>query len=61
MKKTIYFLAIFIVLSACTGGKQKNGNNEPKTTDTISAESIEPISEKPADIAYTQCPLAYGF
>ena len=56
MKKTIYFLAIFIVLSACTGGKQKTGNNEQQTGDTTAAEAI---MEKPADIAYTQCPLAY--
>lgn len=56
MKKTIYYLAIFALLSACTGGKQKNGNNESHMADTT---AIEAIMEKPVDIAYTQCLLAY--
>ncbi len=62
MKKTIYFLAILAILSACTGGKQKTGNNENKesqSADTISAEPIENITKKPAEVSYTQCALAY--
>ena len=56
MKKTIYFLTVFAILSACVGGNQNNGNNEPQTIDTTAAEAI---LEKHADISYTQCPLAY--
>ena len=56
MKKTIYFLTIFVLLSACSGGNQENGNNELQPADTTATEAI---LEKPADIAYTQCPLAY--
>lgn len=56
MKKIIYFLAIFTILSACTSGNQENGNNEQQPADTSAAEAI---LEEPADIAYTQCPLAY--
>jgi hypothetical protein len=56
MKKTIYFLAIFAILSACREGNQENGHNELQPADTTVAEVI---LEKPADIAYTQCPLAY--
>ncbi|MDD2386707.1 MAG: membrane lipoprotein lipid attachment site-containing protein [Bacteroidales bacterium] len=51
MKKIIYLLVILAVLSACTSGNRKNGNNEEKMADTIAAETI--------DIAYMQCPLAY--
>ncbi len=56
MKKSFYFFAIFVVFSACTGSKQKNGNNESQTADKT---VIEAILEKPADISYSQCPLAY--
>ena len=56
MKKTIYFLALFAILSACNSGNQNNGNNELQPADTTSAEAS---LEKPAAIAYTQCPLAY--
>lgn len=54
MKKTIYFLAIFALMSACTSGKQKtdsNENNEQQKTETTTAEST--------DISNTQCRLAY--
>ena len=56
MKKAIYFLTIFAILSACTGGNQKNGNNEQQTAD---ATATEVTTEQPVDISYTQCPLAY--
>ena len=56
MSKTIYSLAIFVMLSACVGGNQQNENNEPQTADTTSAEAL---LEKPADIACKQCPFAY--
>ena len=56
MKKIIYFLASFAILSACTSGNQNNDNNELQPVDTTSAEAI---SENHATIAYTQCPLAY--
>ncbi len=59
MKETIYFSVILAVLSACSGSNQKNGNNELKASDTISAEPIVTIADKPADIAYSQCPLTY--
>ena len=56
MKKIIYFLAIFAIISACGGGNQNNGNSELQSADTTMTETT---AEKPADIAYTQCPLAY--
>jgi Tol biopolymer transport system component len=56
MKQTICFLTILIMLSACSSGKQKSVNNQPQPSDTIAAETT---MKKPADIAYTQCPLAY--
>lgn len=56
MKKTIYYLAIFALLTACTDRNQKNGNNETQMADTTASETN---MEKPADITYTQCPLAY--
>ena len=56
MKKIVYFLAIFAILSACSEGNQENGNNELQPADTAAAEVI---LEEPADIAYPQCPLAY--
>ena len=59
MKKTIYFLAIFALMSACTSGKQKTDNNEQQTAETTTAELTETNMEKRADISYTQCPLAY--
>jgi hypothetical protein len=56
MKQTICFLTILIMLSACSSGEQKSGNNQPQPSDTIAAETT---MEKPAIITYTQCPLAY--
>ncbi len=56
MKQTICFLAILVQLSACNSGEQKSGNNQPQITDTTAAETT---MEKPVDITYTQCPLAY--
>lgn len=56
MKETIYFLSIFAILSACSVGNQENRNNELQPADTT---ATEPILEKPADIAYTQCQFAY--
>ena len=56
MIRTIYFLAIIAILSACTGGEQKSANNELQPADTTATETN---MEKPADITYTQCPLAY--
>ena len=35
MKNTIYFLAIFVLLSVCTGGKQAYGNSESQAVDSI--------------------------
>ncbi len=59
MKKTIYFLAIFAILSACSGSELKTGNNEQQTADKTAADLTGINTEKPTDIAYTQCPLAY--
>ena len=56
MIRTIYYLAIIAILSACTGGKQKSANNELQPADTT---AIKAIVEKPAEISYKQCPLAY--
>ena len=56
MKLTICFLTILVMLSACSSGKQKSGNNQPQPSDTIAAETT---MEKPAIITYMQCPLAY--
>ncbi len=62
MKKTIYFLAIFALMSACTSGKQETGNNEnneQQPADSTIAVHTETTMEKRSDISYTQCPLAY--
>ena len=39
MKKTIYYLAIFALLTACTDRNQKNGNNETQMADTTASET----------------------
>ena len=56
MNRTIYLLAILVTFAACTGGNQKNENAENQIADTTLAEVI---IDEPADIAYTQCSLAY--
>ena len=56
MNKTICFLAILTLLSACKGGEQKTTNNEQQTADTTATEAN---MDKPADVNYTQCTLAY--
>ncbi|MDD4747916.1 MAG: hypothetical protein PHW19_11605 [Salinivirgaceae bacterium] len=56
MKQSIFLLATLVIFAACTGGNQKNKNTEKNTADTTLAEVI---TEKPVEIAYTQCPLAY--
>ena len=54
MKKTIYFLSIFILLAGCTGGNQKTGNNENGDQQTVGT-----VTEENVYIAYSQSPLAY--
>ena len=49
MNKKIYFLAIFALMSACIGCKQKTDKNG----------NTETTMEKRTDISYMQYPLAY--
>ena len=55
MRKVIYFLAFYTLLIACSSNKE-SGDNQVKASDTTSTEIIE---KDVADIAYTQCSLAY--
>ena len=56
MKQTVCFLAILAILSACTGGKQKTGDNEPQSAETNETKAI---TGNFSGIDYTQFPLAY--
>lgn len=62
MKKTICFLAILAILSACIGSNNQTGNNENnglQHADLTVAEHTETTIETRSDITYTQCPLSY--
>ena len=56
MKKTISFLGILALLSACTGAKQKLDSNGQQAGDKTTAEAI---TQNFSGIDYTQFPLAY--
>ena len=56
MKRAIYIFAIPVLFAACTDGNQKKGNAENQAADTTLAAAI---MDEPAEITYTQCPIAY--
>ena len=59
MKRTIYFLAVLAIVSACNDGKQTTENSEPQIADSTTTELTETTTIEAADIAYMECPLAY--
>lgn len=59
MKKSIYSITILALLAACTGSNQKAGNNENNEFQPANTIVVEGYVEKLAEIAYSQCDLAY--
>ena len=56
MNKSACLLAILVIFASCNSGNKKSENNQHQSTNLSIEEAIE---KKDADIAYTQCPLAY--
>ena len=59
MKRTIYFLAVLAIVSACNDGKKTTENTEPQIANTTTTELTETTTIEAVNIAYMECPLAY--